>query len=99
MAYTISFTLSFNDDALSDLEVILDYIGADHATAAQRFGHALLNHVELLQNHPRIGIPVSGRPEVRKILHSPVRVYYRILEDRRLIEVLHFWHAARLDPL
>ena len=21
-----------------------------------------------------------------------------ILEDRRLIEVLHFWHAARLDP-
>ena len=56
MAYTISFTLSFNEDALSDLEVTLDYIGADNATAAQRFGNALLNHVELLQNHPRIGI-------------------------------------------
>jgi hypothetical protein len=33
------------------------------------------------------------------MLHSPVRVYYRLREDRKYIEVLHFWHAARRDPI
>lgn len=80
MAYKILFT----EDALVDLEIILDYIGADHPSAAERFGAALLNHTELLQSFPRIGVPVLGRPGVRKILHSPVRVYYGLSEDRGL---------------
>ena len=94
MAYKILFT----EDSLSDLEAVLDYISADNPSAAEQFGTSLLKHVELFQNLPRIGVPVPGRPGVRKILHSPVRVYYRLHEDRRLIEVLHFWHAARKDP-
>ena len=94
MAYKILFT----EDALVDLEIILDYIRADNPDAAERFGTSLLNHIELLQSFPRIGVPVLGRPGVRKILHSPVRVYYRLHEDRGLIEILHLWHAARKDP-
>jgi len=82
---------------LSNLEV-LGFISADNPSAAERFGTALLNHVALLENMPRIGVPVRRRAGVRKILHSPVRVYYRLHEDRRLVEILHFWHAARKDP-
>ena len=48
MAYKILFT----EDALVDLEIILDYIGADNPSAAERFGAALLNHIELLQSFP-----------------------------------------------
>jgi len=94
----VAYKIFFTEDALSDLEVVLDYIRADNPSAAEQFGTSLLNHVELLQNLPRIGVRVRGRPGVRKILHSPVRVYYRLDEYRRLIEVLHFWHAARRDP-
>jgi plasmid stabilization system protein ParE len=93
----VAYKILFTEDALADLEIILDYIRTDNAAAAQRFGTALLNHVELLQNSPRIGVPVSKRPGIRKLLHSPVRVYYRLHEDRQLIEILHFWHAARAD--
>jgi plasmid stabilization system protein ParE len=32
---------------------------------------------------------------VRKLQHSPVLVYYRIQEDKRIIEVLHFRHGSR----
>ncbi len=95
MAYKIFFT----EDALNDLEVVLDYIRADNPNAAEQFGVSLLKHVELLQSLPRIGVPVPGKPGVRKMLHSPVRVYYRLREDRKYIEVLHFWHAARRDPI
>jgi plasmid stabilization system protein ParE len=95
----VAYKVLFTEDALVDLEAVLDYIISDNPSPAERFGISLLNHVELLQSLPRIGVPVPGRPGVRKILHSPVRVYYRLHDDRRLIEVLHFWHASRRDPI
>ncbi len=94
----MAYKILFSEDALLDLESILDFIRADNPDAAERFGIALLNHIELLQTFPRLGVPVSKRPGVRKILHSPVRVYYRLHEKKNLIEILHFWHAARKNP-
>ena len=94
MAYKILYT----EDALADLENILDYIRADNPAAAARFGHALLNHVDLLARFPHIGSPLNQREGVRKILHTPVRVYYRIEAQSEVIEVLHFWHVARQEP-
>jgi toxin ParE1/3/4 len=94
----VAYNILFTEDSLIDLQVILDYIRVDNPQAAERFGSALLNHVEILKNFPRIGVPVPKRPGVRKIIHSPIRVYYRLHEETALIQVLHFWHAARRDP-
>jgi plasmid stabilization system protein ParE len=35
---------------------------------------------------------------VRKIVHSPIRIYYRLDEDRNMVEILHFWHGSRRNP-
>jgi plasmid stabilization system protein ParE len=70
----VAYKIFSTEDALSDLENVLDYISAENPRAAERLGISLLNHVELLQSPPRIGVPVPGRPGIRKILHSPVRV-------------------------
>jgi len=94
----VAYKILYNEDALADLEAILDYIRADNPTAAERFGTALLDHVEYLQLFPRLGSTVSRLSKVRKFLHSPVRVYYRIHEDKQVIEILHFWHGSRSDP-
>ena len=94
----MAFKILYSEDALTDLESILDYIGADNPAAAARFGTALLNHVDLLAAFPHIGSNVDQRAGVRKILHTPVRVYYRIEAQRRVVEVLHFWHVARQAP-
>lgn len=94
----MAFKILYTEDALTDLEAILDYIRADNPAAAARFGNALLNHAEMLANFPHIGSPVSQRAGVRKILHTPVRIYYRVDEKRRVVEVLHFWHGARQEP-
>jgi hypothetical protein len=32
------------------------------------------------------------------VLHTPVRIYYRIDEARKSVEILHFWRAARQQP-
>lgn len=94
MVYKILFT----EDALAELESLLDYIRAENPAAADQFGAALLNHVELLKDFPGIGAPISHWSGVRKLIHSPIRIYYRLHEKTGLIEVLHFWHASRGSP-
>lgn len=94
MAYKILFT----EDALADLESILDFIRADNQSAAEEFGEAPLDHINLLREFPHIGTSVRLRPSVRKMIHSPIRIYYRVDEKKSLVEVLHFWQVARREP-
>ena len=94
----MDFKIRITEAALADLEEFLDYSWANFPDTAERFGNALLNHVDLLQRFPRLGAPVRHRHGIRKILHTPVRIYYRLWEDQKLVEVLHFWHVSRRDP-
>jgi len=92
------FQVTISPRARRDLLEIIDYIRQDNPGAAERFGTELLNHTELLADFPHIGAQVSQRSGVRKLLHTPIRIYYRVDERRKVVEILHFWHAARQEP-
>ena len=85
----------FTQRALSDLSEIVGHVAQDDAEVASRFGEALLDHVDLLGRFPRMGNTTRKRPRVRKLVHSPILVYYRVHEEKRLVEVLHFRHGSR----
>ena len=99
MAGAVVYQILYTEDSLEDLRVVLDYIDADNPHAAQRLGIALLNHVELLSQFPRLGASIQERTGIRVMLHAPIRIYYRIHEEKPQIEVLHFWHVARRPPI
>jgi plasmid stabilization system protein ParE len=58
----------------------------------------LLDHVDLLAWFPRMGKITRKKSRVRKLVHSPILVYYQIDEERRLIEILHLRHGSRKPP-
>ncbi len=91
----MDFRLQYTQRALDDLVGIIGHIAEDDPEAASRFGNSLLDHVDLLARFPRMGSVLGKRSSVRKLLHSPILVYYRLQEDKLLIEVLHFRHGAR----
>jgi plasmid stabilization system protein ParE len=95
----VAYQIFYSEDALVDLEIILEYIRADNPRAAERLGTALLAHVDLLRHFPRLGTSIPRRRGVRKIFHTPVVVYYRLYDDKNTIEILHFWHGSRRDPV
>jgi plasmid stabilization system protein ParE len=64
----------------------------------EQFANDLFDHIELLQALPYIGAPIKEHPQLRRLLHSPLYVYYRVDEKRGAIEILHFWHSSRRDP-
>ena len=94
----MDFRLLFTQRALNDLAEIIGHIAEDDAAAAERFGISLLDHIELLTRFPRMGISIRQRARVRRLTHSPILVYYRLREDRHLVEILHLRHASRKLP-
>jgi plasmid stabilization system protein ParE len=91
----VDYRVLFSQRALNDLSGIVGHIAQDDDKAASRFGEALLDHVDLLGRFPRMGNTIRKRSQVRKLVHSPILVYYQIHEEKRLVEVLHFRHGSR----
>jgi plasmid stabilization system protein ParE len=92
------FTVIVSPRAWRDFFEIFDYIREDSPDAAARFCSALLEHTNLLAAFPHIGVPVTDFPHVRSVLHTPIRVYYRVNDKRQSVEIVHFWHTARRRP-
>jgi plasmid stabilization system protein ParE len=94
----VDYRVLFSQKALNDLSEIVGYVAWDDAEAASRFGDALLDHVNLLGRFPRMGNVIRKRSLVRKLVHSPVLVYYKIDEEKRIVNILHFRHGSRKQP-
>ena len=94
----MAFKVLYHEDALVDLEEIFEWSREKHPETTEQFADDLFDHIDLLQALPYIGTPVKGHPQVRRILHSPLYIYYRLDENRKAIEILHFWHSSRKDP-
>jgi plasmid stabilization system protein ParE len=69
------------------------------ASGHDRTADALFNHLDSLQAFPYLGAPIEGHPNVRRLLHSPLYVYYWVDANRGSVEILHFWHVSRRQPL
>lgn len=80
----MDFHVVYTQEALRNLAEIIGHIAEDDPEAASRFGTSLLDHVELLGRFPRMGTPIRKRRHVRKLLHSPILVYYKLNEDKHL---------------
>jgi len=94
----VDYRLVYTKRALDDLAEIIGHIAENDGQAASRFGSSLIAHVELVARFPRMGGLIRKRPLIRKLLHSPFLVYYRVRETNREIEVLHIRHGARKPP-
>jgi plasmid stabilization system protein ParE len=94
----MAFKILYHEDALADLEEIFEWSRDKHPETTEQFADDLFDHIDLLEALPYIGTPVKGHPQLRRLLHSPLYVYYRLDEDRGAIEILHFWHSSRKAP-
>ena len=93
----MALKILYHEDALADLEAIFDWSRERHPETTEQFAGDLFNHLDSLALFPHVGTPIKGQPNIRRLLHSPLYVYYRV-HPERAIEVLHFWHVSRRQP-
>lgn len=87
--------------AVNDLRAIVRFIGQDSPSRAKEFGKSIRNKVKALKAHPDLGR--TGRPGhadwLRElVVHQNYIVFYRVLHERGLVEVLRVKHAAQQVP-
>ena len=96
----MDFEVIWTQPAADQLEQVIRFIAADQPVAAEQVRADILTHVETLSKLPFLGSVYekdrSGR--AREILCGKYRIFYRVDEPARRVEVLTVWHGARREP-
>jgi addiction module RelE/StbE family toxin len=89
--------VTWSNLALEDLRAIHEFISQDSAKYAERLIDRIIERVDVLEKHPRIGrvVPEFNLENIRELLEGNYRIIYRIeTEDKIGIARVH--HSARL---
>ncbi len=101
MATATPCRIEWRPKASEDLRAIVRYIGKDNPGRARSFAQELRDKTLPLARHPELGR--TGRPglpdHVREmVVHRNYIVFYRVLDDAGIVEILRVKHAAQRIP-
>jgi toxin ParE1/3/4 len=96
----VDFEISWTESASADLESIVDHLARISPDVAEKTADAILSHIEVLRTFPRIGPRYAKDPQgqVREVLCGKYRIFYRLNEPRKEVQILTVWHGAREEP-
>jgi toxin ParE1/3/4 len=96
----MAYKLIWSPVSRDDLRDIVRFISRDSSERAQSFAFRLMTQADILQEHPEIGrkVPEHRKPMMREIIFKPYRIVYRVNHQRKIVEIIRVWHAARGTP-
>ncbi|SRR5712692_261839 len=96
----MDFEVIWTEPAAADLQAITTYIAQHNASAAERIATEILERVELLKAVPFMGraYPGGSQGRNREIICGKYRIFYRVLEELKRVEILTVWHTSRDEP-
>lgn len=96
----MDYQVIISGPAIDDLEEIVRFIAEDNPVAAARFGGKLIASVRHLAQFPRFGriVPEQTDEKIREIIFKSYRIFYRVNDETRVVQIARFWHAARGSP-
>jgi plasmid stabilization system protein ParE len=96
----VDYKIIFSEPAIEDLEGIVRFISQDNQEAGARFGSKLIESVRHLAKFPRFGrvVPEQNDENIREIISKPYRIFNRVKDEIKVVEVIRFRHAARGEP-
>lgn len=88
----------YTDDALQDIEGILNWLAVNYSPVAPVVGDRIEATVARIAKWPKSARVIAARPGVRAVPlgRYPYVVFYRITAN--VVEVLHVHHASRQPP-
>jgi len=84
------------EEALEDLRNIVAYVAKENPGAAETLGCELLDQAMSLESLPYRGSRVRKRRGLLKLIHGKYLIYYRIQEQKKIVEILAFKHGAQI---
>ena len=96
----MEFDVVWTDPALTSLQEVHSFLAQFNPAAAERISNAIVERVELLKSVPKMGAlyPKGSLGPYRTIVVEKYRVFYRVIEEKRRVEILLVWHGSRQEP-
>lgn len=96
----MDFEVVWTQPAVSQFEDAISYVAERSPPAAEKIASALVDKVELLRTVPYMGSVYAKAPSgrVRFVVSGKYRVFYRVNDDAKKVEILTVWHSSRQDP-
>jgi toxin ParE1/3/4 len=94
----MDFRVEITGSAIANLGEIVSYIAQENTGAAKTIGDNLLDAALSLAEMPYKGSSYQAIAGIRKLTLPPFKIFYRVNETRKAVEVLRFWHSARREP-
>jgi toxin ParE1/3/4 len=94
------YQVVWTEPAVADLEAISAFLEQASPSAAEKIRAEIVEHVEILRSFPLIGprYPRDRRGLTREIVCRKYRIFYRVVEEAKRVEVLTIWHGSRREP-
>jgi plasmid stabilization system protein ParE len=90
------YVVTILEEAHEDLRNIVGYIAKENPNAAETLGNELLDQAISLESLPYRGSRVKKRRGLLKLIHGDYLIYYRIQEQKKIVEIVAFTHAAQI---
>ena len=90
------YVVTVLEAAHEDLRNIVAYISHENQNAAETLGGELLDEAMSLESLPYRGSRVKKRRGLLKLIRGNYLIYYRIKEQKQIVEIVAFKHGAQI---
>jgi len=97
----MDYEIVWTEPATEALQEITTYIAQNAPSAARRVADDILERVELLKTVPLIGAAYPRGAQgstTRVVVCGKYRIFYRVIEGLKRVEILTVWHSSRREP-
>ena len=90
------YSLKYLEDVKEDIQSIKSYYGEIDLKLANKIVGEMKAHISTLQNEPYIYAKYSKAPEYRRmVINTNYLVFYKVDEEKQLVEIYGIFHSAR----
>ncbi|MGI8977751.1 MAG: type II toxin-antitoxin system RelE/ParE family toxin [Pirellulaceae bacterium] len=94
----MDYKVVWTDPAIENLRSIFDHIAEEQPENARGVVTRILERVETLAMFPNAGDLFRKKRNIRQVFSGVYRIFYRVLEAERRVDVLAVWHGSRRNP-
>src|SRR5206468_10190703 len=94
----MDFRVVIKHPEIAALAELVSYAARDNPDAATALGNNLLDAALSLAQTPYKGSRYQKLADIRKLTLRPFKIFYRMNETKKTVEILRFWHSARSEP-
>ena len=89
----MKYSVKYLETVRHDRDAIKAYLDQYSTTAAKKLFDKIKGKMELVKTNPYMYVSYERRPQFRRIVVDNYLLFYKVIEESKIIEVHHIFHG------